>query len=278
MDRKVTFVAEIGCNHGGAPALAKRMIDAAAFCGADVVKFQKRDIDSIPKEIADRPRHDVHAYGATEREHRKALEFTIGTHWDLKAYAESKGLRYACSAWDERSANELLCLGLDYIKIPSARNTDFLKWNLFKNNVPLHVALGMTTQVERDAILKAIKFGDSDHVPYACISTYPTDHRDAYLSEISELVARGAGHAVGFSGHHKGIALDIQAALLGASIIERHFTLDRSSKGTDHAASLDPGGLSRVVRDISAVFLATKHKPSGLPPCEIESRKKLKGT
>lgn len=270
-------IAEIAGNHGGDFDTACRMIAVAAACGADYAKFQKRDVEALPESIKGRERNDQHAFGPNEYEHRKALEFSIEQHARLKEVCEAHGIRYACSAWDERSYNELAELGLDYIKIPSARNTDWERWKRNHGDVPLHISLGLTTGGERDRLLRdhAGGFALPRTVFYGCTSTYPCENQDSYLLEIPYLLERGGD--CGFSGHHRGIQLDVAAYLLGAGWIERHFTLDRTSKGTDHAASLEPAGFTRLVRDLAAVRSALKSKPHGLPVAEELMRKKLKG-
>ncbi len=271
----VTVIAECACNHGGNIDTALQMIEVAAMCGADVVKFQKRDVESLPQAVKDRPRTDPHAFGATEYEHRKALEFTVEQHERLQNKCRSLGVEYNCSAWDQKSYDDLIGpLGLHWVKIPSAKNTECWGWKL-KASVPLHVSLGMTNGDEREAILRRA-FQQPEVIPYACTSKYPCRSDETYLVEVEYL--RGRAQRAGFSGHHNGIALDIAAYVLGASYIERHFTLDRTSKGTDHAASLEPHGLTKLVRDLRAVREAYRPKPGGLPSCEEESRKKLKGT
>ena len=269
-------VAEVAGNHAGDFDVACKYIEAAARAGAQYVKFQKRDIEAIPDEIKQRRRDDEHAFGGTEYEHRRALEFSIEQHASLREVAEAHGIRYACSAWDERSYNELHDLGLDYIKIPSARNTDWEHWKR-RGNDPLHISLGMVDGGVRDRLLR--EHGEYK-VPsvlwYACTSKYPADAQDTFLLEIPYLLERAG--VCGFSGHHRGIQLDIAAYMLGATWIERHFTLDRAAKGTDHAASLEPGGLAKLVRDLAAIREALKPKPYSLPECEKASYLKLKGT
>lgn len=269
LPESVRVVAEIGCNHQGDYKQAVKMIQVAAACGASFAKFQKRDIDSIPEEIRKRERHDDHAFGATEGEHREALEFSMSQHHDLKQVCKSLGIGYACSAWDQRSYWQLVDMGVEWIKIPSAKNTEFTRWAM--GGVPLHVSLGMTTEAERDMVMRPLPVGS---VPYACTSKYPCKMEEAYLLEIPKL--RKKFREVGYSGHHNGIALDLGAVMLGASYIERHFTLDRTQKGTDHAASLEPQGLLKLCRDITALHSALKEKPSGIPACEVSVRKKMK--
>lgn len=275
---KCITVAEVACNHGGDFKRAAEYIEVAASCGASYVKFQKRDIDSIPVGVRERPRTDAHAFGPTEYEHRRALEFSIEQHARLKEICEAQGVGYAASAWDEKSYNQLVDLSPDYIKIPSAKNQEFERWKRDGNygqrggRKLLHVSLGMLTGAERDQLLQQHELHGVVH--YACTSRYPAGMDETYLLEVPYLVER-AGVA-GFSGHHNGIALDLAAYTLGATWIERHFTLDRTSKGTDHAASLEPQGFARLVRDLEACRQALKIKPGGLPTCEIEMHRKFK--
>ena len=258
---------------------AREMIKIAAACGARYAKFQKRDVYGIPQKIAARERHDAHAFGKTEREHRMALEFTIEQHHELMEYARTWEIEYACSAWDETSAQNLIAMGAPYVKIPSAMNRSFLKWAIPYDTVPIHVSLGMTTMAERTNIIfellkKTAVKDDLEPTFYSCISKYPAKHADVCLLDIRELSHQGL--ATGYSGHHNGIALDIAAFLCGATIIERHFTLDRTAKGTDHAASLEPQGFYKLSRDLEAVAQAMKAKPDDIPECEREMLAKLK--
>jgi sialic acid synthase SpsE len=274
---KAVLVAECGANHQGDMETAFHMIESAAHCGATYAKFQKRDIEAIPDEIKARPRFDENAFGPTEYEHRKALEFTIEQHAKLKEVCEANGIKYACSAWDERSFQEIADLGVDYIKIPSAKNQEFERWKLPNRFPNLHISLGMLTGEQRDRLLREYGLPNSPFRAffYACTSKYPCQMEDAYLAEIPYLVGRSG--SCGFSGHHRGIALDVAAYILGATWIERHFTLDRSSKGTDHAASLDHTGLSKLVRDLEACRVALRPKPATLPLAEREVFRKMKG-
>lgn len=251
--------------------VALEMIRVAAACGVDIVKFQKRNLVELPEDVGARPRVDVHSFGDTELRHRQALEFGIAQHGTLRDACARWGVQYGCSAWDETSFNELVGLGVEYVKIPSAKNQEFQNWKM-SGKVPLHASLGMLSRPEREKVLGYLS---TDDVPYACTSKYPCRMEDVYLFELNDLNKRFS--RVGFSGHHNGIAVDLGAALFGAAYIERHFTLDRTSKGTDHAASLEPAGLMRVARDLKALWKALKDKPDGLPACEIETRKKMKG-
>lgn len=265
-----TVIAEIGGNHGGDLDTAKEMIRVAAQCGADMVKFQKRDVEASRDKWERIERTDPHAFGPNEYEHRKKLEFSPDEHLELQNCCHRHGVSYGCSAWDYKSLRLLESMKLPWIKIPSAKNEAYLDWGPFET--PIHVSLGMTDSLARGSILREL--GPMD-VPYACTSKYPSDANDVYLREVQELLV--TNERVGFSGHHRGIALDVAAYALGAEYVERHFTLDRTSKGTDHAASLEPEGLKKLCRDLVAVQLAMKSKPEGLPDAEVGPWKKFKG-
>lgn len=278
-------VAEIGCNHRGDFQTAQDMVRVAAqVCGVDVVKFQKRN----PREcLTPEQYHAPHpvpenAYGATYGQHREALELDLEAHRRLKALCEEWGVMYSSSVWDMTSARQIASLQPALIKIPSACNTHFemLAYLCDEYGGDLHVSLGMTTRDEEEAI---VHFLDQrgrlkDTVLYACVSGYPVAFEDLCLLEVARLVQDYGPRvkSIGFSGHHLGIAADIAAITLGAQWIERHFTLDRTWKGTDHAASLEPDGLRRLVRDVRHVSQALKPKNGHLLPVEVEQRKKLK--
>ena len=278
-------IAEIGCNHKGDFDVAKEMISVAAdFCGVDVVKFQKRHNRSLlPPQQYDAP-HPVpeNAYGSTYGAHREFLEFTVDQHRELKAFAESKGVTYSSSVWDLISAEEIASLQPDFIKIPSATNLDFeaLDFLCRKYQGSLQLSLGMTTRAEEQEIVEFFEARGraKDLLLYACTSGYPVPAEDVALLEISRLQSTYGDRVggIGFSGHHLGIALDIAAYTLGASWIERHFTLDRTWKGTDHAASLEPDGMRKLVRDLKAVERALSEKQTEILPLEQETRAKLK--
>jgi len=278
-------IAEIGCNHRGELATAMDMVRVAArVCGVDVVKFQKRNPRECLTEEQYNAPHPVpaNAYGATYGEHREALEFTIENHRALKLLCEEWGVIYSSSVWDMTSARQIVSLEPQLIKVPSACNTHFemLAYLCGEFGGELHVSLGMTMRREEEAIVDFIRRRGraKDTVLYACVSGYPVAFEDLCLLEITRL-RRDYGSLVkgiGFSGHHLGIAADIAAMTLGAGWIERHFTLDRTWKGTDHAASLEPDGLRRLVRDLRNVALAMSDRPSELLPVEVEQRKKLK--
>lgn len=278
-------IAEIGCNHMGDLQIAKEMIKTAAeFCRADFVKFQKRHNRELLTEAEYNAAHPnpVNSFGETYGLHREFLEFSREQHRELKEYCESLGVGYSTSVWDVTSAREMAALKPEFLKVPSACNLDFDLLGILASEFPgdLHISLGMTEPEEIEQIVSFLEKNRaaSRSVLYACTSGYPVGFDEVCLLEIQNLQERYRGRVRGiaFSGHHLGIAIDIAALTLGATWIERHFTLDRTLKGTDHAASLEPDGLRRLVRDVRAVTRALKSKDAGILAVEKPQRQKLK--
>ena len=283
---KPILIAEIGCNHKGSIQIAKEMIRVAADCGADYAKFQKRNNRFLLGDNYNNPHpNPENSYGNTYGEHRENLEFTIKEHIELQKYCSKYKIKYAVSVWEEKSAEEIINskIKLDYIKVPSACNLDFslLKVLALKFRKKIHISLGMTTQNEISKIFNFFKKfkREKSIVFYVCTSDYPSKHSDLCLLEIPKLKKRYTNkiNNVAFSGHHSGISVDNVAYTLGAHIIERHFTLDRTWKGTDHAASLEPNGLKKLKRDLINSYLSLREKPVGkILKNEMHQRNKLK--
>ncbi len=282
---KPFVIAEIGCNHKGDMIIAKEMIQTAKiFCNVDAVKFQKRNNKELLSETQYNAPHPnpVHAYGDTYGAHREYLEFTLDQHRELKIYAETIGVVYSSSVWDLTSAKEIASLKPKFIKIPSACNnhTEMLTWLCEHYQGEIHVSTGMTTKKELENIITLFSTYNriGDLVVYNCTSGYPVPFEDVCLLEI-QILKNSYGDLIkqiGFSGHHLGIAVDIAAYTLGAPVIERHFTLDRTWKGTDHAASLEPMGMRKLTRDLNAVFTSLTYKESEVLEIEQPQREKLK--
>jgi len=284
LQSKPKVVAEIGCNHKGDFEIAIEMINVSKISGADAVKFQKRNNQELlGEEGYNRPHpNPANSYGDTYGKHRDFLEFSLDQHKELKNYCDSIGIIYSTSVWDLTSAKEIASLSPEFIKIPSATNTNFSVLEYLCDNYDGQVQLsfGMTTREEEEEIVSFFesKGRGKDLLIYSCTSGYPVPFEDICLLEINRL-REMYGHRVGgigFSGHHLGIAADIAAMTLGAEWIERHFTLDRTWKGTDHAASLEPDGLRRLCRDVKNVYKALKFKNMEILPIETEQRLKLK--
>ena len=276
-------VAEIGCNHKGDLDIAIELISLAQQCGADYAKFQKR----TPRELLSVKAYDephpvaYNAYGNTYGEHREFLEFDLDQHKFLKTHCEEIGIGYATSVWDLTSAKEIISLNPDFIKVPSACNNNLALLQLLRDGYTgqLHISLGMTTKEEETALLDFLQSLPKERIVlYSCTSGYPVPFDKVALLEIRRLQETYLDQveAIGFSGHHLGIAIDIAAYTLGATWIERHFTKDRTWKGTDHAASLEPGGMAKLIRDISATQQSLAYKQTEVLDIEQEQRDKLK--
>jgi sialic acid synthase len=278
-------IAEIGCNHKGDFQTAKELIELAKSCNASYAKFQKRNPkELLSEEVYNNPHpNEMHSYGDTYGQHRENLEFTIDQHRLLRDFCNQIGIKYATSVWDVTSAKEIITLRPDFIKVPSACNNHFELLEELRDNYKghVHVSLGMTTkQEEKEIVALFEETGDAKErlVLYACTSGYPVAFEDVCLLEINRLNQTYGKriHKFGFSGHHLGIAVDIAAYTLGATFIERHFTKDRTWKGTDHAASLEPTGFSKLARDLDAASKALSLKNQELLEVELQQRLKLK--
>jgi N-acetylneuraminate synthase len=279
------IIAEIGCNHKGDMNIAKEMImTAATYCKADVVKFQKRNNRELLSEAeynSPHP-HSSNTYGATYGEQREFLEFDLERHKQLKRWCEEFGIVYSSSVWDLTSATEITSLHPELIKIPSAcnLNKNMLEYLCDNYGGEIHLSFGMTNKEEEEKIVSFFesKNRNNDLVIYSCTSGYPVPFEDVCLLEISRLKNKFGNRvrAIGFSGHHLGIAVDAAAVALGAEWIERHYTLDRTWKGTDHAASLEPDGVRKLARDCKAAYKALKYKNKDILEIEFVQRDKLK--
>ena len=279
------IVAEIGCNHKGDINIAKEMIiTSAAYCKADIVKFQKRNNKELLSEEEYNAPHPnpSHSYGNTYGAHREYLEFNIDQHRQLQSWCKENKVEYTSSVWDTTSAKEICTLNPALIKIPSACNLNkkLLEYLCENFGGEIHVSFGMTSKEEEEKIISffELKKRNKDLVIYSCTSGYPVPFEDICLLELTRLRKdyESRVKAIGFSGHHLGIAIDSAAIALGAQWIERHFTLDRTWKGTDHAASLEPDGLRKMVRDCHAVYTALRYKQKEVLDIEEEQRNKLK--
>ncbi|GAA6194419.1 N-acetylneuraminate synthase [Phaeobacter gallaeciensis] len=291
----VQVIAEIGCNHKGDMDIAKDLIRVAAtVCGAHVAKFQKRHNRELLSPVEYDTPHPVpsNAYGDTYGAHRDFLEMDVDQHKELIDTCKEYGIAYSTSVWDLTSAREMTTLNPPMLKIPSATNLHYDLQNYLCENFAgeIHVSTGMSTG---DEIAKLVQFyadrgRAQDLVVYSCTSGYPVAFEDICLFEIRTLMEKFGTtvKGIGFSGHHLGIAADVAALAIGRSLesegkgrfshIERHFTLDRTWKGTDHAASLEPDGLRRLCRDVRNVDQALAYKGQDILPVEQVQRDKLK--
>lgn len=278
-------IAEAGCNHKGEMSIARDLIATAAlFCKADAIKFQKRcNRELLTPEQYNAPHpNPANSYGKTYGEHREFLEFSAEQHRQLKAWCEEFGILYSTSVWDLTSAKEIAALEPEFMKIPSACNNHFpmLQWLCDHYGGEIQLSFGMTSHREEEQIVDLfVKNGrGKDLVIFSCTSGYPVPYEDVCLLELRRLrkTFGSSVKKIGFSGHHLGTAVDIAAYTLGAEVIERHYTLDKTWKGTDHAASLEPEELKHLISDLSAVQKSLSEKPCEILPIEQIQRDKLK--
>ena len=269
-------VAEIGLNHNGSVELAKKLIDAAMGCGADAVKFQKRSIDKIlTKEALDAPYDTWYAYGKTYGEHRKALELSNEDFIELQEYSNERTIIFFASPWDEESADFLESINIPLFKIASADVINLpLIEHVAKKRKPMIVSTGMSTLEEvKDAVDVISKYTDN-LILLHCVSTYPSDSEEINLRNM-ETLRETFNCPVGYSGHERGIAVSEAAVALGACVVERHFTLDRAMKGPDHAASLEPPGLFKLIRDMRNIEKSIGTSEKRIQEREMSIRTKL---
>ncbi len=252
----VFIISEIGINHNGDIDLVKKMIDFSKKARANAVKFQKRDIDIVySKEQLDKVRQSP--WGTTEREQKQGLEFEQKEYEIIDDYCKQKKIEWFASAWDENSINFLDQFNSQKQKVPSALivDLDYLEV-LAKKKKFTFISTGMS---EMKNIEDAVNIFSKNNCPFElmhCISAYPFDDGIANLKMIPFLREKFNCN-VGYSGHEKGgMAISIAAVALGATSLERHFTLDRTMYGSDQAASITPEGFENLVKGVKKVELA----------------------
>jgi N-acetylneuraminate synthase len=248
----VYVIAEIGLNHNGDVAIAKRLIDVAAEAGCQAVKFQKRTPDISTPEHQKNVMRETPWGTMTYLEYRYKVEFDRDQYAEIGAYAASKGLAWFASPWDEPSVDFLEDLDVVAHKVASASVTDHgLLRRLAATGKPVILSTGMSTMEQIDAAVEVL--GRENLVLLHATSTYPLPPEEANIRMIPTLKERFAGVPVGYSGHERGLQISLAAVALGAVMVERHITLDRTMWGSDHAASLEPQGLEHLVRDIRII-------------------------
>ena len=246
-DQPCFIVAEIGINHNGDVDHAKRLISVALAAGCDAVKFQKRTVDVVytAEELA-KPRENP--FGPTNGDLKYGLEFEEEEYEEINAFCKSVKMLWFASPWDESSVDFLEHFRIPVYKIASASLTDDrLLRHIRATGKPIILSTGMTTYAEIDHAVEVL--GKEDLVLMHTTSTYPATYDELNLRTIPTMAAR-YGIPIGYSGHETGIPTSVCAAALGACSVERHITMDRAMWGSDHAASLEPNGISRLVRDI----------------------------
>lgn len=273
---KVFIIGEIGINHNGDINIAKELIDWAVLSGADAVKFQKRTVEKVySKEELDRYRESP--WGTTNREQKMGLEFGKREYDEIDRYCKEKGIEWFASAWDLDSQDFIAQYDLKYNKIASAMLTNMeLLEKVAKEGRYTFISTGMSSMEEIDLAVDMFKKYNCPFELVHCNSTYPMKNEDANLEMINTLKNK-YGCKVGYSGHETGRIVSFAAAVMGASSIERHITLDRSMYGSDQPASLEVTNFHKLCKDIRAIPSIMGDGEKRLTEAEEIVKKKLRG-
>jgi N-acetylneuraminate synthase len=266
-------VAEIGINHNGDLDIARKLISAALLAGCEGVKFQKRTVDVVytAEELA-KPRDNP--FGSTNGDLKRGLELGEAAYQAIDAYCRERRIAWFASCWDEASVDFMERFDPPCYKIASASLTDDrLLQHHRRTGRPIVASTGMSTLEQIDHAIEVL--GRENLVLMHTTSTYPSDIKDLNLRVLPALSAR-YGVPVGYSGHEVGLPPSAAAVALGACMVERHITLDRAMWGSDQAASVEPQGFARLVRDIRAVEAAMGDGVKRVIDAEIPIMKKLR--
>lgn len=269
-------VAEIGQNHNGRLDWAEQLVDAAAWAGADAVKTVKRDLScELTAAARLQPYDSPHAFGPTYGAHRAALELDVESHARMAARARSHGLLFIATVCDVPSAAALHDVGVDAFKIASRDlgNLPLVEYVAALGR-PMILSTGMSQRDEIDAAVDAVRRAVTPLVLLQCTSLYPAPDETAHLRALPELAARYRA-VVGFSDHTLGVDVAPAAVALGAAVVEKHFTLDRTAKGSDHACSAEPEELRQLVERIRRVETALGRAEKSCEPATAANRTKL---
>ena len=271
----VYVIGEIGLNHNGDVDLAMRLIDVAADAGAQAVKFQKRTPEiSTPEHMKNTPR-DTPWGQMTYLDYRYRVEFSREQYVENGDYATLRGLDWFASPWDEPSVDFLESLNVVAHKVASASVTDLgMLRALAATGKPVILSTGMSTLEQIDAAVAV--FDPSKLIILHATSTYPLPPEEANLRMIGSLQERYPEIPIGYSGHERGLQISVAAVALGATVVERHITLDRAMWGSDHAASLEPDDFSHLVRDIRVIGEALGDGEKRIYPGELAPLAKLR--
>ncbi len=276
-DQPVFIVAEIGNNHQGDLDTALAMVRQAADCGVDAVKLQKRNAQALLTTTGRQaPYCGSNSFGTTYGGHRQALELSLTDVQAVQALARELGLTFFASAWDAPSLQQMITLKAELLKIPSADMGCIpLLRQAGASNIPVILSTGMSGLPEIDlAVNELLSFHDNIILLH-CNSTYPCPEERIGLPVMAQLRQRYK-LPVGYSGHEQGLGPSVAAVALGACVIERHFTLNKHQKGTDHKASLEPHEMAALVRMVREVELALRLTDKQVCPSEIATGKKLR--
>jgi sialic acid synthase SpsE len=277
-NNKPFIIAEIGNNHNGEMEIAKKLIDEALKCGVSAVKFQTKDIETaFPQNLLNKNYEGPNSFGKTYREHKQVLELSIPQLKELKEYSEKKDLIFFSTPFDIKSLNDLISLDLEIFKISSFHVTDLkLVEAVSKTKKPVIISTGMSTIEEIDNAVNILEKNGCKYLMMHCVSSYPAKPEDLNLKAITTLREK-YGCLVGYSGHESSANIAPSVILYDACAIERHFTLDRTMKGPDHALSLEPAGMDILVKRSNLLFKAKGNGNKIVQNSELKARKKFRG-
>ncbi|XP_028313967.1 sialic acid synthase-like [Gouania willdenowi] len=271
------IIAEIGQNHQGDVEIAKKMIKMAKDCGADCAKFQKSELEfKFNKQALERPYTSPHSWGKTYGEHKRHLELSHDAYRELQEYAQEVGIFFTASGMDEMAVEFLHELNVPFMKVGSGDTNNFpYLEQTAKKGRPMVVSSGMQSMETMRRVYQTVKKHNENFAILQCTSAYPLVAEDVNLRVITEYQKEFPDIPIGYSGHESGITISIAAAALGAKVIERHITLDKTWKGSDHSASLVPDELAELVRSIRVVERALGSGIKRMLPCEKACHDKL---
>jgi len=274
---KTYIIAEIGINHNGSLDVAKKLIDVASMAGCDAVKFQKRNPDVCVPEHQKSVMRETPWGTMTYLEYKYKVEFEKEEYDEIDRYCKEKGIAWSASPWDLDSLAFLDDYNLPFIKMPSAMmtNEDLMR-AAAKTGKKIIFSSGMSTLEETDKAVQWMREENADFALLHCNSAYPAPIEDLNLSCIGTLQDR-YNCEVGYSGHEFRIGTTVAAVYLGATILERHITLDRTMWGSDHLSSVEPQGLIKMVKGVRELELAYGDGIKRVTEGELPSRKKLRG-
>jgi sialic acid synthase len=272
------IIAEIGNNHNGSVKNAKELIKKAKEINVDAVKFQIKDIEkSFSKELLDSPYEGQNSFGKTYREHKEFLEFNFDELKEIYDYANEIGIICFSTPFDVTSVEILEKLKNPIYKISSFHVTDIpLIEAICKTKKPIILSTGMSSLQEIENAVKIIKDKGNELILLQCTSCYPTDDKDVNLRVINSYKNKFEV-LVGYSGHERGTSITSAAVVLGACVLERHFTLDRTMKGPDHASSVETEGMKLIVEKAQRIFNSLGENEKKVLDCELKNRKKFRG-
>ncbi|XP_063963547.1 sialic acid synthase-like [Lytechinus pictus] len=276
-DHPCFIIAEIGQNHQGDINIAKQLIKVAKDAGADCAKFQKSELDfKFNRAALEKPYTSKHSFGKSYGEHKRFLEFSHEQFRELQAYAKEIGIYFTASGMDEKAVEFLDSINVPFFKVGSGdtNNLPYIE-KVAKMNRPMVVSSGMQSMETMTRVYETCKKYNDKFCILQCTSAYPLHPEDVHLRIIQVFQEVFPDIPIGYSGHEGGLSITLAAVALGAKVVERHITMDKSWKGNDHEASLNPQELAELVREIRIVERSLGSRVKEMRECELPTFNKL---